>query len=99
MVRDSIGDQRMTANNVPESKMFRVTKPDAAAKMLANDRVKLWVYNEATAIELLERIGEDINDYHAVYVLKASDLYFAFSRDVDDSVIDLLQKGIDLVKK
>jgi ABC-type amino acid transport substrate-binding protein len=74
----------------------RTTKPDAASKMLSTGKVDLWAYNELTAIEILTRNGQNMDDYEIVHVLSSSDLYFAFSKDVDDSIVQLLQKGVDM---
>jgi polar amino acid transport system substrate-binding protein len=98
VIRDSVDDQAVVNINTPENLITRAAKPDSAAKMLARGRVALWAYNEITAIALLKQIGEDINNYEIVNVLNSTDMYFAFSKDVDDSVVQLLQKGINMVK-
>jgi len=78
---------------------MRASKPEGASKMLISDRIKLWAYSENSAIQQLKDAGANIDDYEVVHVLKSSELYFAFSKDVDDSVIQLLQKGIDQVRQ
>lgn len=98
VIRDSVDDQLVAAANVKANLITRASKPEAAAKMLASDRVKFWAYNDITSVQLLEGIGENVDDYEIVHVLSSSDLYFAFSKDVDDAVVQKLQKGIDMVK-
>lgn len=98
VVRDTVGDQLVVAAGAVESNIVRNSKPDNMAKMLANNRVKLWAYSETSAAQTLRGIGENPNDYEVVSVLKSKDLYFAFSKDVDDKLIKLLQKGIDMAK-
>jgi len=98
VIRDSVDDQMTVKANVSTKLITRASKPDSAAKMLSTNRVDLWAYNELTAIEILMRNGQSLDDYEIVHVLSSSDLYFAFSKDVDDSVVQLLQKGIDMVK-
>lgn len=97
VIRNSIDDQLLMAAKVPEEMISRVPQPEYAAKMLAKDRLRLWVYNEYTAIEKLKEIGENIDDYEIINVIKSNDLYFAFSKDVDDRIVELLQKGIEMV--
>jgi polar amino acid transport system substrate-binding protein len=99
VVRDTVGDQLMMTAGAVDGDLKRTSKPEAAAKMLINDRVKLWAYSENSGAQQLELAGANIDDYEVVHVLKTSQLYFAFSKDVDDSVIQLLQKGIDQVRK
>jgi polar amino acid transport system substrate-binding protein len=96
VIRDSVDDQMTVKANTPSNLITRASKPDAAAKMLSTGRVDLWAYNELTAMEILERNGQNLDDYEIVHVLSSSDLYFAFSKDVDDSIVQLLQKGIDM---
>jgi polar amino acid transport system substrate-binding protein len=98
VIRDSVDDQMTVKANVASKLITRASKPDAASKMLSTGRVDLWAYNELTAIEILKRNGQNIDDYEIVHILSSSDLYFAFSKDVDDSIVQLLQKGIDMVK-
>jgi polar amino acid transport system substrate-binding protein len=98
VIRDSVDDQQIVKANTPSKMITRTTKPDAAAKMLATGRVGLWAYNEVTALEILKRNNRNIDDYEIVHILSSDEMYFAFSKDVDDSVIQLLQKGIDQVR-
>jgi polar amino acid transport system substrate-binding protein len=99
VIRDSADDQAVVNVNTPKNLISRTAKPDSATKILARGRVELWAHHEISAIALLKQIGEDINNYEIVNVLNSTDMYFAFSKDVDDSVVQLLQKGIDMVKQ
>jgi ABC-type amino acid transport substrate-binding protein len=99
VVRDDIGDHLSVSAGVPDSVIKRNSKPDGMAKMLATDRIKAWAYPERTAFKHLKSIGENIDDYEVIHVLKASSLYFAFSKDVDDAIVAKLQQGINMVNK
>jgi ABC-type amino acid transport substrate-binding protein len=99
VVRDTVGDQLIVAAGVPSDKIKANSKPRGATKMLTNNRIKLWAYSENSGFKQLTEIGENIDDYEIVHVLKSSELYFAFSKDVDDEIIALLQKGIDSLAK
>ena len=98
VVRDTVGDQLMVSAGATDDRLARASKPEGASKMLINDRIKLWAYSENSGARQLKDAGANIDDYEVVHVLKSSELYFAFSKDVDDSVIQLLQKGIDQVR-
>jgi polar amino acid transport system substrate-binding protein len=98
VVRDTVGDQLMVSAGATDGGLMRASKPEGASKMLISDRIKLWAYSENSGAQQLKDAGANIDDYEIVHVLKSSELYFAFSKDVDDSVIQLLQKGIDMVK-
>jgi len=66
--------------------------------MLGAGRIKLWAYEENVARWIIKQAGLDNNDFEAVYTLKDSDLYYAFSKDIDKETQDVLQKLIDEVK-
>jgi ABC-type amino acid transport substrate-binding protein len=98
VVRDTVGDQLMVGAGATDDDLVRASKPEGASKMLINDRVKLWAYSENSGAQQLKGAGANIDDYEIVHILSSSELYFAFSKDVDDSIVQLLQKGIDIVK-
>lgn len=98
VVRDDVGDSLAKAAGVPESMITRNSGSEAMAKMLAGGRIDVWAYPEVAAIDFLEKAGENMDDYEVVYVLKSTKLYYAFSKDTDDSIVAKLQKGIDMVK-
>jgi ABC-type amino acid transport substrate-binding protein len=99
VIRDAVGDQLMMTAGASDDDLKRASKPEGAAKMLINDRIKLWAYSENSGQRTLEAAGANTDDYEIVHVLKSSQLYFAFSKDVDDSVVQLLQQGIDKVNE
>ena len=99
VVRDTVGDQLMMTAGASDNGLMRNSKPEGAAKMLISDRMKLWAYSENSGAQQLIAAGANVDDYEIVHVLKASQLFFAFSKDVDDSVVQLLQQGIDKVNK
>jgi|GEM_PF-1220314 len=99
VVRDTVGDQIVTGGGTQESIMIRNSKPEGAAKMLANERIKLWAYNEISGRQQLKNLGENLEDYRIIHILQTKEAYFAFSKDVDDKLIEKLQKGIDHVRQ
>jgi polar amino acid transport system substrate-binding protein len=99
VVRDDIGEHLILSQKVSRRLLFRNSEPYSMAKMLAKGRVAFWAYAEDTAKELLVEIGEDIDNYRVVHVLGSTELYYAFSKDVDDGIIAKLQQGLDTVKQ
>lgn len=98
VIRDDVGEQLVLSAGTPEGMVTQISKSENAAKMLISGRAKLWGYDEGSALTILEGLGENLADYEVVNVVKATELYFAFSTDVDDSIVQLLQKGIDEVR-
>ncbi|WP_019613813.1 substrate-binding periplasmic protein [Psychromonas ossibalaenae] len=98
VIRDGIGDQIVTALAVPEDKIQRGASANSLAKKLNADRIQLWAYEENVARLFIKNNGLDNDDFVVVYVLKEGELYYAFSKDISDEVIEKLQKGLDQVK-
>ncbi|WP_019613811.1 substrate-binding periplasmic protein [Psychromonas ossibalaenae] len=98
VIRDDIGEQLIIEAGVPESKIQRATKADSLAKKLNAGRVQLWAYEENVARWFIKTNNLENDDFVVVHTLKEGELYYAFSKDVDDALTDSLQKGLDQVK-
>lgn len=68
------------------------------AKKLAVGRIQLWAYEENVARWFIKTNGLSNEDFVVVHVLKEAELYYAFSKDIDDALIESVQKGVDDVK-
>ena len=99
VLRDDIGEQLVLSLGAKESHLTRVAVAKSVIKMMNADRVELWAYEENAARWFIKGEGFSNEDYDTVYVLKDSDLYYTFSLDIDKSLVNELQKGIDLIKK
>ncbi|MBL4800061.1 MAG: transporter substrate-binding domain-containing protein [Oleispira sp.] len=97
-IPNDIGDQLIKKIGVKSSTITHIAKAESLAKMLAVGRIKLWAYEENVARWFIKQAGLDNNDFESVYTLKESDLYYAFSKDIDEEVQAALQKSIDEVK-
>lgn len=97
-ITDDIGDQLVQKAGVKSSAIKHIPKAESLAKMLDAGRIKLWAYEENVARWFIKQAGFDNSNFEAVYTLKESDLYYAFSKDINQNAIDALQKSIDAVK-
>lgn len=97
-IPNDIGDQLVKTVGVKSSAITHIAKAESLVKMLAAGRIKLWAYEENVARWFIKETGLDNNDFESVYTLKESELYYAFSKDIDEDVQDALQKSIDEVK-
>lgn len=97
-ITDDIGDQLVQKLGVKASKIKHVPKAESLAKMLNAGRINLWAYEENVARWFIKKEGMNNNDFEAVYTLKESDLYYAFSKDISSEKQQHLQKSIDEVK-
>ncbi|WP_258405279.1 substrate-binding periplasmic protein [Shewanella mesophila] len=97
-IRDDIGEQSLLAIGISKSKIRRAHDATSLAQMLERNRIDLWAYDEVVGRWLLKNGGLNTDKFEVVYVLKESQLYYAFSRDSDPLLRQQLQQGIDKVK-
>jgi len=97
-IRDDIGEQLVKAAGVPDSSIKKIPSADSLAKMLNIGRIDLWAYEENVARWFIKQGGFNNADFETVYVLKESDLYYTFSKDIPQQKVDALQGGIDAIR-
>ncbi len=97
-IRDDVGAQMAIANGYPSEKIYYAADGDSLAKQLEFARIDLWVYDEAVARWFIKRNGLNGEDFLSVFALSEGDLYYAFSKDVPDETVKVLQDNIDRVK-
>ncbi len=68
-------------------------------KKLDSGRIDLWGYGEDVSKWELKRHGFDPDRFETVYTIQTTDLYFAFHKDTDDQIIELLQSALDQLKE
>ena len=68
------------------------------ANMLNLGRVDLWVSGKDTARWHLQNNQLDVNKFKDIHQLKEAFRYIAFSKDVDDEVIDSFQKTLNYLQ-
>lgn len=98
VIRDDIGEQLVRKLGVSDNKIEMGAKADSLAKKLDGGRIQLWAYEENVARWFIKQNKLDNDDFEIVYVLKEAELFYAFSKDVSDTLIESLQKGVDQVK-
>lgn len=98
VVRDDAGELLVKALT-SGLKVQRSAKASDLLKKLAYERIDLMAYEETVARDLIQGQGLRNDDFQVVYVLKETISYFALSKDVPVSLVALLQKGLDSLKK
>ena len=86
LVRELVGDSGQL-----------LTSPYASslANMLNLGRIDLWAYEENVASHFLRREGLDPADFEVVYTLSEAELYYAFSLNTEQQIVDGLQSVLD----
>ena len=94
-VRDDAGEFYLNELNVPTEKLTLAVNVNSLGKMLNAGRIDMWAFGEDGWQQSLKESNIRPDDYEAVFVLKKNDYYFAFSLDVDDTLVEQMQQGID----
>ncbi|MDE1463418.1 substrate-binding periplasmic protein [Spartinivicinus poritis] len=98
-IRDDVGEQLVLATGYPRNKFISQANANSIVNMLAKQRIDLWAYEEYVGNWFIKQNKLGVEDFETVFLLKEAHLYFAFSKDVDNNLVNLLQQGIDKVKK
>ena len=97
-VLDDVGEQILkslgNSSNIQTS-----AKPAAVAKKLNSGRIQLWAYDETVAKSIMSSAGLNSAEFEAVFTLKETASFYALSKDVPRPLVELLQSGLDSLKK
>lgn len=78
---------------------FRANSVQHVIKLVAAGRYDMMVMLSSTIDRLSGEIGIDPDVFEPVYVLNKLELYYAFNKDTDDSLIEIFQKHLDYLKE
>ncbi|MFG0607285.1 substrate-binding periplasmic protein [Vibrio mimicus] len=98
VIRDDIGEQQLLQFGVPRESMVEGSTFKSLAEQLLKRRIDLLAYDERTALWLMSQERFPLEEFETVYILMQGSLYYAFNKNIDKSVLDDLQRGIELVK-
>lgn len=98
VISDDIAVRYLLDIGVNQSRI--VTESDVSVLIDALDSgdIDLWAYPEASGRYFAEQATGDYNSYTVVYELNTQDTYYAFSKDVPDSVVRSFQQALDTVR-
>jgi len=68
-------------------------------KKLKENRIDAIAFSVEGAFSLLKEMGCNVSDYEVVYVLKESDLYFAFNKDTNPKIITAMNETLKTLIK
>ncbi|EGS62157.1 substrate-binding periplasmic protein [Vibrio cholerae] len=98
VIRDDIGEQQLLQLGVPRESMVEGSTVSSLAEQLLKKRIDLLAYDERTALWWMSQDSYPVEEFETVYVLMQGSLYYAFNKNIDKSVLNDLQKGIELIK-
>ena len=95
VIRDDVGMQLLMEAGYPESQLDISSKLGSLLKKLSMGRIDGIAYDNAVSAYAIKQAGFSPADFTKAYVLKKSQLFYAFSKDTPDATVAELQKALD----
>jgi polar amino acid transport system substrate-binding protein len=97
-VNATIEYNMLTSQGVEESNLVVASTPTELLGMLHNGEIDLWATAEYVGHYEMNKAGYSTRDYDVVYNIGEEGLYFVFSKDVPDLVVDAFQHALETVR-
>jgi len=65
---------------------------------MGKNSIDMFAYELHVAMYKAKEYNFDVDSYDVVYILKEGQLYYAFNKNTDDSIIKTYQKALDDIK-
>lgn len=98
VVRDDMGELLLVSSDIPRKNIKEVIKLYSNISKLNTGRIDLISYEESVLKWNLKQENKDVNDYETVFILKESEVFYAFNKNTPDSLIQQVQEAFDKVK-
>jgi polar amino acid transport system substrate-binding protein len=99
VITDDIAIQYLLDMGVDQSRIVTKSNMSALITALDNGDIDLWACPEASGRYFTEQATGNYYSYRIVYQLHAQETYYAFSKDIPDSVVDSFQQALDDFKQ
>jgi len=99
VIREDVSEELLAKEGVGKDALERVPKKLTLVRMLNRRRIDLWGCEENGAKWVLKKNGFRPEDYETLYVLKKTEPYYAFHKDVPGSLIRSFQNALDEIKE
>lgn len=99
VIADDIAIQQLLDIGVNQDQIVPESNVSAIITGLENGRIDLWACPEAAGRYFTEQMTGNYYSYTVVYQLQTWDIYYAFSKDVPDSVVQSFQQALDALKQ
>jgi polar amino acid transport system substrate-binding protein len=99
VIADDVAAQQLLNIGVNQSQIIPESNVSANIAGLENGEIDLWACPEDAGRYFTKEVTGNYYSYTVVYQLDNQDLYYAFSKDTPDSVIQSFQRALDAVKQ
>ncbi|WP_146199685.1 cache domain-containing protein [Methanospirillum stamsii] len=97
-IKDDIGVQVALDAGIPEENIFQVVTTPDAVKRLVDGTSDVWVYARYPGESLIQTFAENPSVFYVLDEVEKTTYYYAFSKNTNPDIIELLQKNLDVLK-
>jgi len=100
-VINDIGEQLLLENGIKKKNIKSVGGKNPVVlnfQKMGKGRIDAFAYETNVAMYGAKSYRIDQNDFEVVYILKKGQLYYAFNKNTDDSIIKAYQDALDKIK-
>ncbi len=94
---DDVDEQML--KNLGFTNLFSHSKPESIVRNLMSGRIDLWIAGDKYAASVIKAAGYSLDDVEAVYTLRQTKHYIAFSKETPDQVVDIWQRTLDAITR
>lgn len=98
-IRDGAPEQLLIQSGVDADRLDRIAGPEANIKKLEAGRIDLFAFSVPSTQFLMLKLGIDPDKYESVYTLKQADLYYAFHKETDKTLIQALNATLKAMQQ
>ncbi|MFZ3167705.1 MAG: hypothetical protein WA130_08825 [Candidatus Methanoperedens sp.] len=98
MITDDAAIQQLLNAGVDRSQLVYDTNVSVLIEKLSRGEIDLWCYSEAVGRLISQQVTGDYYTFKVVFMLQNIDSYYAFSRDVPDTLVSSFQQALGTVR-
>ncbi|MDT8357628.1 MAG: transporter substrate-binding domain-containing protein [Methanomicrobiaceae archaeon] len=98
VVEESVENGMLISRGVDPSQIVNRGTSKELVGMLEAGEIDLWAMGDLAGRHQMLKTAADPNAYEVVYTLSEDDLYFIFSQDVPDQLVEAFQRGLETVR-
>lgn len=99
VIIDDAAAQQLLDIGVNQSQIISGNNAAVNIARLESGEIDIWAFPEDAGRHFTEEVTGNYYSYTVVYQLENQDLYYAFSKDTPDSVVQSFQQALDSVKQ
>ncbi|NLE06547.1 MAG: transporter substrate-binding domain-containing protein, partial [Crenarchaeota archaeon] len=98
VIESTVENNLLINQGVNASNIFNALTPKELIDMLEEDQIDVWTTGDITGRYEMQKAGVDPNNYEIIYEIGEDELYFVFSKDVSDVLVDAFEQALEVVR-